>query len=100
MSRSLLFLRVEGLLLCFCGLFVGLAVGSTCCDITRASLATVEPFGTALSFLIPSIIIVVMVVLCVIGSVSLTEGEIIQLKVEKVLLNLGSTDSTVRAGSS
>ena len=75
-------------------------MGSTCCDITRASLTTVVAFGTALSFLIPSIIIIVLVVLCVIGSVSLTEGEITQLKVEKVLLNLGSADSTVRAGGS
>ena len=75
-------------------------MGSTCCDVTRASLTTVVAFGTALSFLIPSIIIIVTVVLCVIGSVTLTEGEITQLKVEKVLLNLGSADSTVRAGGS
>ena len=75
-------------------------MGSTCCDVTRAPLTTVVAFGTALSFLIPSIIIIVLVVLCVIGSVSLTEGVITQLKVEKVLLNLGSADSTVRAGGS
>ena len=73
-------------------------MGSTFCDVTRASLTTVVAFGTALTFLIPSIIIIITVVLCVIGSVSLTEGEITQLKVEKVLLNLGSADSTVRAG--
>ena len=75
-------------------------MGSTCCDVARASLTTVVAFGTALSFLIPSIIIIVLVVLCVIGSVSLMEGEITQLKVEKVLLNLGSADSAVRAGGS
>ena len=75
-------------------------MGSTCCDITRASLTTVVAFGTALSFLVPSIIIFVLVVVCVIGSVSLTEGEITQLKIDKVLLNLGSVDSTVRAGGS
>ena len=76
-------------------------MGSTCCDITRASLTTVVAFGTALSSIMPSIIIIiiiVLVVLCVIGSVSLTEGEITQLKADKVLLNLGSADSTVRAG--
>ena len=89
-----------GLLLCFRGLFVCPPVGSTCCDVMRASLTTVVAFGTALSFLIPSIIIIVLVVLCVIGSVSLAEGEITQLKVEKVLLNLGSTVSTVRTGGS
>ena len=88
-----------GLLLCFCGLFVHPPVGSTCCDITRASLTTVVAFGTALSFLVPSIIIIALVVLCVIGSVSLTEEEKIQLKVEKVLFNLGSADSAVRAGA-
>ena len=75
-------------------------MGSTCCDVTRASLTTVVAFGTALSFLISSIIIIVLVVLCVIGSGSLAEGEITQLKVEKVLLNLGSAGSTVRAGGS
>ena len=76
-------------------------MSSICCDITRASLTTVVAFGAALSFPIASIIIVVLVVLCVIGSVSLTEGEITQVKVEKVVfLNLGSIDSTVRAGGS
>ena len=73
-------------------------MGSTCCDIKRASLTTIVAFGTALSFLIPSII--VLVVLCVIGSVSLTEREITQLKDEKVLLILESADSIVRAGGS
>ena len=72
-------------------------MGSTCCNITRASLTTVVAFGSAVSLLIPSIIIVVFVVLCVVGSVSLTEGKITQLKLDKVLLNLGSADSTVRA---
>ena len=72
-------------------------MGRTCCDITRSSLTTVVAFGTAFSFLIPRIIIVILVVLGVIGSVSLTEGEITQLKVEKVLLNLGSADSAVRS---
>ena len=75
-------------------------MGSTCCDETRASLTTVVAFGTASSFLIPSIVIVVVIDLEAIGDVSLTEGEITQLKVEKVLLNLGSADSTVRAGGS
>ena len=74
-------------------------MGSTCCDVTRASLTTVAAFGTALSLLVPRINLV-LVVFCVIGSVSLTEGEITQLKVEKVLLNLDSADSTVRAGGS
>ena len=77
------------------GLFVRPPLGSTCCDITRASLTTLIVLGTALSFIITSIS---MVVLCDIGSVSLTEEEITQPKVEKVLLNLGSVDSTVRAG--
>ena len=72
-------------------------MGSTCCNITRASLTTVVAFGTAVSFLISSIIIII-IVLCVIGSVSLTEGEITQLKVEKVVF--GSADSTVKAGGS
>ena len=75
-------------------------MGSTCCDITRASQTVVTAFGTALSFLILSIIVNVLVVLCVIGSVSLTEGEKTQLKVDKVLLHLDSTDSTVRARGS
>ena len=75
-------------------------MGSTCCDKTRASLSTIEAFDTALSFLVPSIIFVVLVVLCAIGSVSLTEGEIIQLNLEKALLNLGFADSSVRAGGS
>ena len=56
---------------------------------TRASLTTVEAFDATISFLISSIIIVVLVVLCVIGSVSLTEGEINRLKVEEMLFNLG-----------
>ena len=90
-----------GHLLCFRGLFVRQPVDSNGCNITRASLTTVVMFGTALSFLIPSIIIIVLVILYVIGSVSLTEGEITQLKTEKVLfLNLGSAGSTVRAGGS
>ena len=63
-------------------------------------MTTIVAFSTALSFHVPSIILVVLVVLCVIGSVSLTDGEITQLKVEKVLLNLGSADSTVRVGGS
>ena len=89
-----------GLLLCFRRLFVCPPVGGICCDIPRASLTTIVAFATTLSLPILSIILVFLVVLCVIGSVSLMEGEITQLKVEKVLLNLGTADSIVRAGGS
>ena len=51
---------------------------------TRASLTTVVAFGTAISFLFRSVIIVVLIVIGVIGFVSLREGEITQLKVERV----------------
>ena len=86
-------------MLCFRGLFVRLSVSSTCCDITRASPATVIAFDAALSSLIPSIIIVVLVVLYHIGFVSLMKREITWPKVEKALLNLGTADSMMRAGA-
>ena len=73
-------------------------MGSTCFDTTRASLTVVVTFGAALSFLIPIIIIIVFTILCVVRSVSLTEGEITQLKVDKVLFNLGYADCAMRAG--
>ena len=44
-----------------------------------ASLITVVAFGIAISFLIPSIIIIVLVALCFIGCGSLTEGVMTQL---------------------
>ena len=70
-------------------------MGSTCCNVRRTSLTSVVLIGTALSFLISSIIIVVLYVIRI---VDLTEGEISQLKVEKLFLNFGSADSTVGAG--
>ena len=67
---------------------------------TRASLTIVVAFGTAIYFLLPSIIIVVLIALCVIGSLSMSEGEITQLKVENALLNFGFVDSTLRVEDS
>ena len=60
----------KGLGLCFRGLYIHPPVGSTCCNVTRASLTTVVAFCASISLLLPKVIIVTVIVVGVIGSVS------------------------------
>lgn len=70
-------------------------------DVTRASPTTVVALSNVVSFLSTRITIVILIVICVIGSVSSRqEEEIIQLKIEKMIFDLGFSDSAVRAGGS
>ena len=99
-SKSALLQSDRGLY--FCGLFVSPSVDSTCCDITRASLATAVAFSAVLLFPIPDITVVVFIVLYVVRNRRhvFEGGEITRLKNENLLLNLESVDSIVRAGCS